>query len=84
MLLYIAKKVSTVYNYNEEEIMGKILLDIPHIPDCFISAENLDEAISRLKALKTGTGKESLLSLKRFKGIVQQSVDPSEEDWYKQ
>ena len=64
--------------------MGKILLDIPQIPDSFIRAENLDEAIAKLKELKSITNKESLEVLKKFKGIMKDSVDFPEDDWYKQ
>ncbi|MBN2441826.1 MAG: hypothetical protein JXJ04_10780 [Spirochaetales bacterium] len=64
--------------------MGKILLDIPQIPDSFIRAENMDEAIEKLKELKTGTHKEALDVLIKFKGMMKDSVDFPEDDWYKQ
>ena len=64
--------------------MGKILLDIPQFPDSFIEANDLNEAIFKLKKLQNRTKKESLNTLKRFRGIFKQSVSFSDEDWYQQ
>lgn len=64
--------------------MGKILLDIPQFPDSFIEADTLDEAIVKLKELQNRTNKESLNILKKFKGMLKQSVSFSDEDWYRQ
>ncbi|MBN2536481.1 MAG: hypothetical protein JXB88_26590 [Spirochaetales bacterium] len=64
--------------------MGKILLDIPQFPDSFIEADNLDEAIVKLKKLQNRINKESLNRLKRFKGLLKDSTSFPEEDWYRQ
>ena len=64
--------------------MGKILIDIPQLPDGFIEAENIEQAIHKLREYEVDAGKESLNILKRFKGILKQKTKISEQDWYKQ
>ena len=62
--------------------MGKILLEIPRFPDSVINAENLDDAITKLKELDKVN--DPLETIKRFKGIVKQTGEISESDLYKQ
>ena len=62
--------------------MGKILLEIPRFPDSVINAENLDDAITKLKELDKVN--DPLENIKKFKGIVKQAGKISESDWYKQ
>jgi len=66
--------------------MGKVILEIPNIPNATIKAHNIYEAMQKMSKLNYSRKHKNnaLQNIKTFKGIGQFDAPIKKDEWYYQ
>ena len=66
--------------------MNRIIIEGPELMNARLQVKDIDDAIEKLRELKSEQKRENSYSIQRFRGIVKPmgSLKTNEEEWYLQ